>query len=372
MSTPKPGEIRCPNCHESTPVGAYCTRCGQPIPSGARPRPRGMDREELEHRLRTRRPGDVPYRRGAPAGEPGFDRFEPEPEDALAVREERARPAHNVDNFTERPTAPIPPVAPVAPVADDAEPEEGYADEPYEEPEAGSTQRVSAEDAGDEPYVEEAPYVPDATYDYGTDYDYDYGARPYVSERRSGGGPWLILGILALGLVALLGGVLLAGVLGGGPGVARQTATPTTAATTTPTPTQEQSPTPDATSEPTPSEPGVFADGFTADVQPCASPKMDPKDGCAEDATTTDASSIWVWAGFTRGTSDDVVSITLVDKDSGDELEDASRELAEIGCGQRCDGYLTFSFTGLTPGDYELRVDRNGEFAASTPLTVTG
>jgi hypothetical protein len=71
-----------------------------------------MDREELEERLRGRRPGDAPYRRGAPVGEgrvTGFDRFEPEPEDALAVREAPAAGAAStrVDNLSV-PAEPVP------------------------------------------------------------------------------------------------------------------------------------------------------------------------------------------------------------------------------------------------------------------------
>ena len=107
VSTPKPGQIRCPTCHESTPPGAFCTRCGQPIPASALARPRGLDRQELEDRLRGRRAGDTPYRRGSPADEgaaggSAFDRFEPEPEDALAKRDlpPGASAAPRVDNFS--------------------------------------------------------------------------------------------------------------------------------------------------------------------------------------------------------------------------------------------------------------------------------
>ncbi|HEX2141811.1 MAG TPA: hypothetical protein VHK28_05970, partial [Candidatus Limnocylindria bacterium] len=62
--TPKPGQIRCPTCHRSTPPAAYCTQCGSPIPASARVRPRGMDRDELEERIRGRRPGEG-FRRGS-------------------------------------------------------------------------------------------------------------------------------------------------------------------------------------------------------------------------------------------------------------------------------------------------------------------
>ncbi len=90
MATPKPGEIRCPTCHRSTVPAAFCTQCGSAIPSDARIRPRGMDREELQDRIRARRSGGEPYRRGGTADEPpGYERFEPEPEDAQARKAQR-------------------------------------------------------------------------------------------------------------------------------------------------------------------------------------------------------------------------------------------------------------------------------------------
>ena len=84
MATPKPGEIRCPTCHRSTPPAAFCTQCGSAIPTDARARPRGMDRDELQDRIRARRSGGDPYRRGSDADEGTgiYERFEPDPTDS--------------------------------------------------------------------------------------------------------------------------------------------------------------------------------------------------------------------------------------------------------------------------------------------------
>src|SRR5688500_16319548 len=107
MPTPKPGQIRCPTCHRPTPPAAFCTQCGAAIPGSARTRPRGMDRDELEQRIRTRRPGEGGLRRGTQLDEEertaragGYVPFVPEPEDSMAVREEEEplQPAANVDN----------------------------------------------------------------------------------------------------------------------------------------------------------------------------------------------------------------------------------------------------------------------------------
>src|SRR5688572_28424538 len=108
MATPKPGEIRCPTCHRSTPPAAFCTQCGSAIPSDARIRPRGMDRDELQERIRARRSGGgEPYRRGglADEGASGYERFEPDPRDAQARRSQRPDERRR-DAFDERSTSP--------------------------------------------------------------------------------------------------------------------------------------------------------------------------------------------------------------------------------------------------------------------------
>ncbi len=379
MSTPKPGQIRCPICHESTPPAAFCTRCGQPIPASARARPRGLDRDELEERLRGRRPGDSVYRRGVPVGDGGdapFDRFEPEPEDALAVREAPASGTSvpRVDNLSASDEAPM-----------GSEPGQPTPRWPREAPRRAEPSPPSEPEPGDvvapesrPPYAPEpeaapsyaAPEADDAYYDYGSDYDYDPGA-PYYSDERSSGSPWLIVGVIGLGLVALLGGVLISGLLSGGPGVARETPTPSIAAQATPTPTPPAELTPSPSSGASQGPPGTFSDGFTASVQPCASTDM-TKDGCVEDGSTLSGNTVWVWAGFTKGTGQDVVGVTLVDGATDESVQDASLELSRVNCTDICNGYLKFSFGGVPAGDYILRVSRNGTFAAETPFTVSG
>jgi hypothetical protein len=398
MSTPKPGQIRCPTCHESTPPGAFCTRCGQPIPASARTRPRGLDRQELEGRLRGRRPTDSPYRRGGFVGdtEAGVDQFEPEPEDALAVRPKPSadRPPRQ-DHFVEAaPVADAPfgtaPEAPTQPPAESAaeqparrwprEAPHRTEEQPRHNGAAGLKEQPPYQAAAsyEQPAPEVTPaYVPPAYvppeaeeepyYDYGTDYDYE---QPYYAEERRSSGPWLIVGIIGLGLVALLGGVLLSGLFGGGPGVARDTTSPTAATTPSPTTGPEQTATPAPTTGASAGPPGTFADGFTATVQPCASTDMNP-DGCVESGTTLSGDTVWVWAGFKKGTGSDVVGVTLVDPATNEEIQDASLELSQVNCGTVCNGYLKFSFSGLSAGDYVLRVTRNGTFAAEAPFTVS-
>jgi hypothetical protein len=375
MATPKPGEIRCPTCHRSTPPAAFCTQCGSAIPSDARARPRGMDRDELQDRIRARRSGDDPYRRGGMIEDErgGYDRFEPDPIDSQARRphqgetprrdylDEGAAAAAPVPDLTRdrdewaRPaSAPTPAAAPApdwAPPPSDVPIEDQPA---YDEP--------AYVDNFDDAAYEQEPYP----------YAYDEWAEP---ERRSGGaGAFAILGFLALGVLALISGAVLAGIFDSDPSTGQADATPTPSATVAPTveaspsATVEASGTAGASASPGASgEPIVFPDGFTAETQPCL-PGSAGLDGCDSNGSVN-SGAVDLWVGFKNGTDNDVIGAELVAPDGS--TIDGSIELADLDCGQRCNGYTRFPFSGLAPGTYEVRVTRNGELAAVTTFEVS-
>ena len=374
MATPKPGEIRCPTCHRSTPPAAFCTQCGSAIPPDARIRPRGMDRDELQERIRARRSGGDPYRRGGPADEgSGYARYEPEPEDEQAARRRQADAGPRRDLFDEEaagvPTAPVPVARqdlvreqddwdpsppPPAPATPDTEPE------PDAEPAPMHVDNYDETAYGNQPY----------------DYGYEYDEWDESRERRSGRG-WAIAGFLALCVLALLGGALIANLFGGDPGVAQApTSSPTASATVggTPSPTAgtdaaSPSPTADPTGEPSPGDggPAEFPDGFTLAAQPCL-PGSAQIDGCDSNGARN-SGSVQIWAGFENGTQDDVIGAALIGPD-GSTLGTQSIDLSDINCGQSCTGYTYFNFSGLTPGEYEVEVTRNGEPGVTTTFTV--
>jgi hypothetical protein len=376
-------------------------------------RPRGLDRDELEERLRMRRPGDAPYRRGASPEEPQYGSpqlFQPEPEDELAKPSAPGMPPpRNIDNLPPDYDEPAweraadetryeqPPYVEQPPY----EGQPRYDEQPrYEEPSArqdagyGSpfgtlpppvaTPPAPAHQssfAGD-PQVDEAdrapahePPAPELEDDeYLDEYDYPYDSPAYDEPRRSGSGPLMFIGFGALGLAALLAGVLLSGLFGPGKGIAQQTPSPTPTATVT----AEATPTPGASAPAESQSPGAsdgppvaFDDGFTADVQPCAEEPTE-SDGCdSSGAQVAAGDKLWVWIGFTRGTNDDVIGITLVDS-GGQSVADASFDLSSLGAEQdRFNGWLKFSFDGLSSGDYKIRVSRNGTPAAETAFTVS-
>ena len=380
MSTPKPGEIRCPTCHRSTPPAAFCTQCGAAIPSDARVRPRGMDRDELQDRIRQRRAGGDPYRRGVPAdepsGAPGYQRFEPEAEDTAAARRaEEGMAAPRADYFAER-------EAPRPDITRDREPDH-YGAWPQQEHAPPPPEPPRSE----EPYYEaprsEAPRYEDPSYvepergdyDQAADYEqsYAYGDEWGGGRRGSGLGPVVILGFLALGVLALLGGAVLAGVFDDdGTGSATQSPTasvePTLAPSTDVTPTPVV-PTDSGGGSPPPTDgPVTFPDGFIGDIEPCATEEMDFP-GCTEDGSSITSDRMWVWIGFTNAQGTDELVLRL--QFGGQTIGQSPFVMGEtVRCPETCDGYLRQGYTGLNPGDYELILERNGEFADRASFTV--
>ena len=379
MATPKPGEIRCPTCHRSTPPAAFCTQCGSAIPTDARIRPRGMDRDELQERIRARRSGGEPYRRGAASDdEAAYERFEPEPEDSRIQRGRRAdaqrpdhlgegaaaaaaagaaaqpgEPAARADLTRDRDewTAPVSP-----PPAAAREPEPAYSEPAYAEPE-----HIDAyEDGYADPY-EEYPY------------EYDRYEEP---ERSSGAGAFAILGFLALGVLALFGGAVLAGVFSeDDPGVGSATPTPTFVESLAPVeseaPSLEPSTAPSAgesAAPPASGEPVEFPDGFTAEAQPCL-PGSAGGTGCNSNGAVN-GGTVDIWVGFENGTADDIVGATIIGPD-GATVAEGSIDLARINCGASCNGWTYFNFRNLTEGTYQVRVTRNGDLASETSFEVS-
>jgi hypothetical protein len=379
MATPKPGEIRCPTCHRSTPPAAFCTQCGSAIPSDARIRPRGMDRDELQDRIRARRSGGEPYRRGGvPEGEPGgYERFELEPDDSRARREARAADPRR-DEYVDEPAV----VA--APPSDDRtdltrEPD----DWPSADAPAGPAyvdERVAAPEAADR---YEAPYEPQ----YGAEYDDEPGVYPYEYDqweerapRSSGAGAFAILGFLALGVLALLGGAVLAGVFSDDPGVAEASPTPSLSASLAPEPSVAASvaASADGSAQPGSSfEPGeatdpvVFPDGATFEVQACASNEMSFS-GCAQTAELFSGGAFVAWVGFSGAGPADTLLLVL--RQGGAAVADSEFVLgnAPFSCTSErpCTGYARQGFTGLSPGEYEVELLRNGELAHRITIGV--
>jgi hypothetical protein len=360
MPTPKPGQILCPTCHRATPPAAFCTQCGAAIPATAHARPRGMDRDELEERIRTRRPGEVTLRRGTqledderPARASGYMPFVPEPEDAMAVREEEAAPpAANVDHtsadFDEQPGAAAEP-PPVELPAD--RPQTVYAQPEREYVSAGE---LPEEEPYNEPYDDEPYGAPEDAYPQQATYAAPAGS----GSGRRGGGALPIIGFILLCVLALGVGAALAGVLGGG-GIGQGSASPSSEGSASPEPTDG---------------PITFADGAILTVQPCATQDMS-FDGCGVDGSVISESTMWVWIGFEKTGADDVVTLTL--RSEGQTIDQQEKVLGDVltDCQSNgepiCSGYLIgAAYRDLQAGDYELIVRRNDDFADSATFTV--
>ena len=392
MSTPKPGQIRCPTCLRSTPPAAFCTQCGSPIPESARTRPRGLDREELEERVR-RRPGDYGFRRGSSAsdaGPGGYVPFQPEPEDALASRGEEGDARRHLDNLSPEPDLTRPINQPIgrewAATPSEPEPEPEAEPEPAAVPPAGAYVPPPSEPGPDEG-EEVPPYPPEAYEDveYGRPEDaYAYSYEP--DERRRGGGSALpIIGFVVLCVLALGVGAVLAGLLGGEEPTGQASPTPTAAESQAPSeePSLEPSAAPSesaAEATPDPSDgPVTFPDGALLSIQPCGSSDYNEsavgrpeEDACQVDGSTVSDGEVWAFVVFNGADGDDTIRVRLMSNDQVENEQELTIR-AVVGCGSDCNGLIYGAhYVDLLPGEYELVLHRNGEFADSATFTVEG
>jgi hypothetical protein len=398
MSTPKPGQIRCPTCLRSTPPAAFCTQCGSPIPPSARARPRGLDREELDERIR-RRPGENAFRRGGSPddlGRPGYVPFEPEPEDALAVRgeEEAAAPRH-VDNLPPEPDvtrpadAPLrrgwsttpPPPEPEWPAADTSPPG-GAEGLPEPEPEAP---RVEPEYA--QPEYAERAYAADDDEPYGRPEDaYAYPYAPADDGRGGGSNALPIIGFVVLCVLALAVGAVLAGLLGGEEPTGQVTPSPSAAVSEEPSaePSEEPSAEPsqsggEATPQPT-DGPVAFPDGALLTIQPCGSNGYrqqavgNPEENaCQVDGSTVTDGRVWAFVVFSDTGGSDTLRVRLITNGQVENEQELTIDSVLNDCGESCGGLIYgATYVGLLPGEYELELLRNGEFADRATFTVEG
>jgi hypothetical protein len=420
MSPMMPGEIRCPTCGSMTPIAPTCDHCSSALPDGVA-RPRGLDREELEERIRLRRSGDNPFHRGssdwhAADAAWGGAAFVPEPSDALARRDAAPadEPTPRVDHLadpppitsgwpSERPASPpvvpapaaAPPAVPPAPAAHEPWPSLDAAEPRGETPHAAAAHpadRFTADDRyapgpGDGGYGDERHH--DRGYDDGR-YDDGYGGYDggaYRSGDGDPGGPrrtgtFAVLGFVILGVAALLGGAIFFAILNTGPGAAGASPTPTPL--TTPSATGDETPTESAGGSPTssagessgatasPTEvPSAVPANFTAQAQPCATSDMDFH-GCKQDGSTISGSKVWIWVGFRNARSSDVMGVTVLDHADGSSVGDGSIELTNIGCtpDKACTGYIQMPFSQLAAGDYDIAVALNGQQVATSSFSV--
>jgi hypothetical protein len=352
-----------------------------------------MDRDELEERIRSRRPDDAAFRRGAPVddgsayGDParpaGYLPFEPEPEDVLAAREsEPGAPSRYVDNtptdFDAQPprrehleepppeayrpheAEPPPPAPPYsAPTS--------YAAPPGAPPEPAELAHAVADD---EPYDQGEP-----EYEAEEAYPYAYSRRGSGDGRR-GGGALPIIGFIALCAMALAVGAVLAGVFSSEE-VAQTTPTPSASASSAApepsvsasTPATSEPPGASATPEPT-DGPVTFPDGAIITVQACATRDMS-FDGCDVDGSVV-SGDLWVWIGFDDAAGSDTFLLEL--RLAGQTIDQQEKVLGEIlDCPTTCGGYLIgAAYRDLGAGEYELVIRRNGNFADRATFTVEG
>jgi hypothetical protein len=189
------------------------------------------------------------------------------------------------------------------------------------------------------------------------------------------------IGFAALAILALGVGAALAGMFGGR-GTAAASPTPT--ATTTAAPSVEPStePTPseaEASKTPAPTEgPVIFTDGAQLSIQPCGSSGFDSgavgrpeEDACLVDSSGIEDGEVWALIVFADSSGDDTLTVKLMEGDQVQDEQESSIDEVLGGCGESCNGLIYGAhYVGLFKGDYELILERNGEFADSATFTV--
>jgi len=277
---------------------------------------------------------------GAPDG---YATFQPEPEDALAIRDpDEAAEAPRVDN--------VPPEV-------DARP--AHAPEPP--PIAGAPPPVYAEPPYGDGDDDEPPYP--------------YAHLPADDDRRDASALPLI-GFAALAIMALAVGVILAGVIGGPSGVSDASPTPTQLSTPIPTAVPETpapaTDTPAASSTPEPSDgPVLFPDGARLTIEPCGSYEFKANlSGCLVDGSTRDSGTVWVLAVFDKAAGSDTLTVLL--RTGQQTIDRQDKVLGDVvDCGASCRGLIWAAiYRDLDPGEYELVLRRNGDFADRATFVV--
>lgn len=325
---------------------------------------------------------------GAPSA---YQPFRPEPEDELVLPPaEPGEAPPRVDNtppgFDERPTPP-PPVEP-PPVAAAPPPPARI----FREPAAAPPPPVAPPAQPAAPAAEPPPVVadtapppverydefePEQPYDPAEPYDYRYPPPDEEWGRRASGsgmGPLAIGGFVLLGILAIAVGAVMAGLFSGG--IAQESPTPTPSISAAPSPSvgpsvaSSSQPSVAATPLPSVDGPVTFPDGFTARTEPCAE-EPTSQDGCNSSGSTISGGSVWVWIGFRKGNSEDLLSVTVLNS-AGQAVGDGSLSLGSIGCGNPCSGWARFRFSSLPVGNYTIEVKRNEQLAAEATFTVTG
>ena len=190
-------------------------------------------------------------------------------------------------------------------------------------------------------------------------------------DGNSGISGLVFVAFLGLGILALLGGAIVGGVFDSGPAAVASpspslVATPSPVATPETTPT-EGAPTPTATASPAPSVvPTAQPDGFLARAEVCAAP---PTDSTCNNSGAVNHGDLWVLVSHRHAKATDVIGVTILDN-TGAVQDEGSLALYYCGASIDCAGWTYFQFANLDPGNYDVRVSRNGTPVATTSFVV--
>jgi hypothetical protein len=134
----------------------------------------------------------------------------------------------------------------------------------------------------------------------------------------------------------------------------------------------------EATPQPT-DGPIAFADGGLLTIQPCATNEYrdeavgNPEEmACEVDGSTVDDGEVTAIIVFSGVSGSDTLTVQL--RSNGETINEQEQVLsAVVSCGDDCNGLIYGArYQALDPGDYELVLNRNDEFADSASFVVEG
>jgi hypothetical protein len=240
---------------------------------------------------------------------------------------------------------------------------------------------------------------PEPEYEYPADAydDTPYGAPedayayPYQADDRrrgggrGGGGALPIIGFVALSVLALAVGAVLAGLLGGeepaadmSPSASAEASQPSSEEASTEPSAEASTSTDEATPQPT-DGPIAFPDGGLLTIQPCATNEYrdeaigNPEEmACEVDGSTVDNGDVTAIIVFSGVSGSDTLTVQL--RSGGETINQQEQVLSSVvNCGEDCNGLIYGArYQALDPGEYQLVLNRNGEFADSATFVVEG
>jgi hypothetical protein len=126
--------------------------------------------------------------------------------------------------------------------------------------------------------------------------------------------------------------------------------------------------------------PITFSDGARLSIQPCGSNEYDEdavgrpeEDACTEGGSAIEDGDVWAFVVFANTPGSATLTVQLLENEQVVDEQELAIEEVLRDCGSNCNGLIFGArYAGLFPGDYQLILQRDGDFADAATFTVEG